>query len=79
MGYFIFKNTWFLLHGIIRLMGINPWEKFVMEDGTIKLKERFKLPNTTFLKKNKLNQFIVPKKLFRFLPNSVKESNTFKD
>ena len=55
MGYFIFKNTWFLLHGIIRLMGINPWEKFVMEDGTIKLKERFKLPNTTFLKTNLIN------------------------
>ena len=52
MGYFIFKNTWFLLHGIIRLMGINPWEKFVMEDGTIKLKERFKSPNTTILKTN---------------------------
>ena len=52
MGYFIFKNTWFLLHGIIRLMGINPWEKFVMEDGTIKLKERFKLLNTTFIKTN---------------------------
>ena len=56
MGYFIFKNTWFLLHGIIRLMGINPWEKFVMEDGTIKLKERFKLPKcTTFLKTNLIN------------------------
>ena len=66
MGYFIFKNTWFLLHGIIRLMGINPWEKFVMEDGTIKLKERFKLLNTTFIKTNFIKLLSVSVKEIHF-------------
>ena len=38
MGYFILNQSWFLLHGIIRHLGLNPWQKMVLEDGSVKLK-----------------------------------------